>query len=44
MIIENANKIKAEDFIDEEDVYVVDREFKWTYVKTHEEEYGPYFK
>ncbi|WP_088043267.1 DUF4275 family protein [Bacillus sp. EAC] len=44
MIIENANKIKVADFIDEEDVYVVDSDFNWTYVKTHGEDFGPYFK
>lgn len=25
------------------DIYIVDKDFKWTYVKTHESECGPYF-
>ncbi|WP_446715565.1 DUF4275 family protein [Bacillus sp. OTU530] len=32
---------KSDDYID--DVYVVDTGFKWTYVCTHEENFGPYF-
>ncbi|WP_028403288.1 DUF4275 family protein [Ectobacillus panaciterrae] len=35
--------LKAEDFDDEDDVYVVDQDFEWTYVHTHEEYCGPYF-
>lgn len=35
-ILENVSSINANDFLDEEDVYVVDKEFNWTYVKTHE--------
>lgn len=43
-ILENASFITAEDFVNEEDVYVVDKEFSWTYVKTHETGWcGPYF-
>lgn len=43
-ILENASPLTAEDFINEEDVYVVDKEFNWTYVKTHETGWcGPYF-
>ncbi len=35
------NTAKAlDDFIE---IYVVDKDFKWTYIKTHEEMCGPYF-
>lgn len=38
------NKMKAEDFFCSCDIYVVDKEFTWTYVYTHEGFwYGPYF-
>ena len=44
LILENARALRAEDFEDEEDVYVVDKEFNWTYVRTHETGWcGPYF-
>ena len=34
----------AEDFFaDKHDVYLVDKDFTWTYVHTHEEACGPYF-
>lgn len=37
------SKLKAEDLFDC-DIYVVDKEFKWTYVSTHEGDwFGPYF-
>ena len=37
----NLNSAKAlDDFIE---VYVVDKDFKWTYIKTHESDCGPYF-
>ncbi|BAQ08778.1 ATP synthase F1 subunit beta [Bacillus sp. OxB-1] len=43
-ILENASYLTAEDFVNEEDVYVVDKEFNWTYVRTHETGWcGPYF-
>ncbi|MDP5277028.1 DUF4275 family protein [Chengkuizengella axinellae] len=43
--LENAEKIKAEDFKGEQDLYIVDENFTWTYVQTHEQEWGlgPYF-
>lgn len=42
--IENAGKITTDDLHNEMDVYVVDKEFTWTYVKTHETGWcGPYF-
>ncbi len=44
LIIEDARNISVNDFEDEMDVYVVDKSFKWTYVKTHETGWcGPYF-
>ncbi|MFB6362854.1 DUF4275 family protein [Paenibacillus elgii] len=44
LILENASMINAEDFANETDIYVVDQEFNWTYVKTHETGWcGPYF-
>ena len=30
-------------FADKHDVYLVDKDFTWTYVHTHEEACGPYF-
>jgi hypothetical protein len=44
LILEHAGAIRAEDFEEQEDVYVVDKEFNWTYVRTHETGWlGPYF-
>jgi len=44
LLIKNASTIKAIDLIDEEDVYIVDKEFTWTFVVTHEKGWcGPYF-
>ncbi|MFT8320268.1 MAG: DUF4275 family protein [Bacillus sp. (in: firmicutes)] len=43
IIIENAEALTADDFINEKDIYIVDKEFKWTYVRTHESLCGPYF-
>ena len=44
LIIERANMLTAHELANESDIYVVDRQFKWTYVVTHEKEYcGPYF-
>ncbi|KYH30056.1 hypothetical protein CLTEP_26820 [Clostridium tepidiprofundi DSM 19306] len=44
LILEDAAKFNSNDLLDESDVYVVDKEFNWTYVKTHETGYcGPYF-
>ncbi len=36
-------KIDASKLEETDDVYVVDRNFRWTYVHTHEEQCGPYF-
>lgn len=35
--------IKAEDFNNERDIYIVDVNMTWTYVHTHEGYCGPYF-
>ncbi|MCP3764805.1 DUF4275 family protein [Domibacillus sp. A3M-37] len=48
LLLENAKILKAEDILKDvddclEDVYVVDKDFTWTYVFTHEEYCGPYF-
>lgn len=44
LILENADILKASDLEDEYDIYVVDKEFNWTYVNTHESGLcGPYF-
>ena len=38
------NKAKAKDFNKEDDIYIVDKYFRWTYVNTHEQGWcGPYF-
>jgi len=44
LILEAADALDANDLKDESDVYVVDKEFNWTYVNTHETGWcGPYF-
>lgn len=44
LILENVSRMTAEDFESEQDVYVMDKEFAWTYVNTHEQGWcGPYF-
>ena len=44
LILENASKLQSNDLLNETDVYVVDKEFTWTYVRTHETGgCGPYF-
>ncbi|TDK61784.1 DUF4275 family protein [Bacillus salipaludis] len=48
LMIENARSLKPEDIVNEieeyiHDVYVVDTDFSWTYIQTHEEDCGPYF-
>ncbi|WP_378151175.1 DUF4275 family protein [Chungangia koreensis] len=39
----NAESLKVEDLGEETDIYVVDEDFTWTFVKTHESVCGPYF-
>ena len=44
LILEHAGGLTANDFVNEQDVYVVEKDFQWTYVKTHETGWcGPYF-
>lgn len=43
LTVEHASTLKASQFANEEDVYVVDEHFTWTYVVTHESYCGPYF-
>ncbi|SEL10772.1 protein of unknown function [Paenibacillus sp. OK003] len=42
-VFQNANNVIAEDFDSEQDIYIFDQEFTWTYVHTHESRCGPYF-
>lgn len=39
----NAKKVVSEDFDSQQDIYIFDRTFTWTYVQTHETMCGPYF-
>jgi len=43
LLIDRAGKITASDISLEDDIYIVDKDFTWTYVKTHESYCGPYF-
>ncbi len=44
LILENADMLTANDLADEYDIYVVDKDFNWTYIDTHEKGLcGPYF-
>jgi len=44
LIIEEATAFHANNLMYESDVYIVDKEFNWTYVRTHENGCcGPYF-
>ena len=43
-ILENASNLLAEDLSGEEDIYITDKGFNWTFVTTHETGLcGPYF-
>jgi hypothetical protein len=47
-MLKNTKRLTAEDIINKiegyiDDVYVVDIDFTWTYIHTHEEFCGPYF-
>jgi hypothetical protein len=39
----NSKDIKADDFENENDIYIVDKNMTWTYIHTHEDYCGPYF-
>ncbi|WP_445491515.1 DUF4275 family protein [Niallia sp. 03133] len=44
LLLENASLFHKNDLMDETDIYVVDKEFRWTFVITHETGLcGPYF-
>ncbi|NOU94588.1 DUF4275 family protein [Paenibacillus sp. LMG 31456] len=44
LILEKSSMFTVDDLFAETDIYIVDREFNWTYVKTHETgRCGPYF-
>ncbi|WP_198023055.1 DUF4275 family protein [Paenibacillus zanthoxyli] len=43
LLLEEVKNMKAEDFDKESDIYITDKNFQWTYVKTHESQCGPYF-
>jgi hypothetical protein len=44
LILENVSLLTVDDFVHEQDVYVVDKGFNWAYVRTHETGLcGPYF-
>ncbi len=43
LVLEQADALTADDLREEQDVYVVDHDFSWTYVQTHESQCGPYF-
>lgn len=42
-VVEHGNALRPEYFADCEDIYIIDEHYRWTYVVTHEEEFGPYF-
>lgn len=39
----NASELVAENFDSQQDIYIFDKSFSWTYVNTHESMCGPYF-
>lgn len=39
----NAKNLQATDFTTQQDMYITDVNFKWTYIQTHESQCGPYF-
>jgi len=46
LLVENADAMNFNHLVEEigEDIYIVDKEFRWTFVMTHETDYcGPYF-
>jgi hypothetical protein len=36
LILENASMLNTSDLINEQDIYIVDKGFNWTYIQTHE--------
>ncbi|MBT2762179.1 DUF4275 family protein [Paenibacillus sp. ISL-20] len=43
LLYSKAKAIVAEDFDSQQDIYIFDRNFTWTYINTHEDMCGPYF-
>lgn len=43
LLYSNANNVIAADFDSQQDIYIFDKNFNWTYVHTHESMCGPYF-
>jgi Domain of unknown function (DUF4275) len=44
LLLEKASMLHIDDLMDEQDIYIVDKGFNWTYIQTHETGYcGPYF-
>ena len=41
--IENPSLLKSTDFNKDDDIYIFDTKEKWTYIRTHESDFGPYF-
>lgn len=42
-MINNASNLKYTDLVGEEDIYIVDESFLWTFIITHEAINGPYY-
>jgi Domain of unknown function (DUF4275) len=36
LFLENPSTFDTDDLIDEQDIYIVDKGFNWTYIQTHE--------
>ena len=43
LLYTNANEVVSKDFDSQQDIYIFDKNFTWTYVHTHESMCGPYF-
>ena len=43
LFIENASLIRAEHFPRNDDIYIVDEQFTWSFNVTHETDIGPFF-
>jgi hypothetical protein len=44
LFIENASMLNTDDLINEQDIYIAEKGFTWTYIQTHETGWcGPYF-
>ena len=43
LFVENASHIRAEHFPRNDDIYIVDEQFTWSFNVTHEADIGPFF-